>query len=1119
MSYCRGEKMRLGLFQGVTGCKCTPCQATSLGLGGIHNPYGNTSIGYRIGTHSSFKNRMPRNLRNHPALSDLNLDKTSDFTVALIDVVATVEDVLTFYQERIANECFLRTYKERESAIELSKMVGYFPKPGRAATTYLEFTVEEDVVLKKSGEVVINAGTKAQSIPEQGELPQIFETSEEINARSEWNLIRPQLTKKQSLEEALAKGIIYFSGIENQIKLGDGLLVIDGGIYTFLTVNETIIRPEYQYTEVHVSSVRIHPPPKDYTFSGDMSEGTGEQPTGPDTETAILVPELEPFIITETQVASAAKMTGMTLQEYALSNNDKAGKAAVEGDSKNEIYVFRVKGKIFGHNAPPFEKWTYVPGSLSPWQLECDMDRESPCSPLYFGSNAWEGETTAPPIKLNSYPDSDTSVTPIMEQFKKSVFFSSAKGPHFYMDRVYAEVSQGQFVLLKQYDKEELDNIYQLHRIVEVFERTISDFGITSEVIGLKIFPATTDDEESAYIEFDKFRKRECSVYTGNVRLMLARIPKDPVKESLKMNATTIKLDKMVTGLDGRVVSISGEIIEQAENGQAKQATNIEKAEFRTVARTEIIYDHLDHPDIGYTIIHLDDGLSHEYRLDTVRINANIVSATHGETVEESIGSGRISHSVLRYELSKYPLTYVPAPGPTGVANTLEIKINDDLWRQSMSLHDVDANDVLNSYVLRTDDTGRTSILTDGKRQLTNAGIENINAKYRVGLGLSGMLKANQITIPIDQPLGVKGVTNPLPPTGGVEPEGPDSIRSNIPSKLLAMDRIVSLRDFENFANSIVGISKALATRIISKNRELVHVSIVPTNINDDVNKIINDLIESIQIVRDPNIDFRIQSFREKRFNIKAKIKVSKGKDFENVRPSILHQLRENYSIQTRDLAQGIHSSEIIGFINDLEGVVAVDLDLFYTPYKKELLAFRIIGDIEVPVLDLNDLLKLNLSAIEELITSFEHKNTNSNEFPFNLVGGPKQLLNNINDIKVREDEQEGIVLFIELFGNVPPGWAQQYLEGIYGEGTRLRFSIEIYPDALDRYVLKVKYHVLSSHPENKVIHTYPPYNSWFITLKQRCRFLRARVATLGRPAELLVMNPDEDGIVLEEMK
>jgi len=1101
---------------------------------------------------------MLRNLRNYPALSDLNTSKTDDFTIALIDAVATVGDVLTFYQERIANECFLRTYRERKSAVELSNMVGYHPQPGKASSTYLEFTVEEDIVSKKSGEVVISLGTKAQSIPEQGELPQIFETSETIMAKSEWNSMRPKLTRKQNFKSAIKKRILYFSGIEIRISEGNGLLVSLEGEYFFMIIKEVKINTDYQYTECRISAIndaddiRINIlTTKSPHVPSELGEAVGAG-RGPERPAANLHPrEAGPSVLNEMQFTELANSMGLHIEDVVERNNARARAIELEVDTANDIFIFRVKAKIFGHNAP---KWAQLPrenGKPIGFAF-CDWDSNEEgglkCARLSYGSAGWPPYAYPPPppsreeemaIPLPYDVDDPTHPNP-------NLFFSAAKGPHFYLDRNYPNVFKNQFVVLKQFDRiDEVSNrSYQIHRIDEVFDSTLSDFTLTSEVLGLRVFPATEyENEEEAYKIFRKFKKRDCSVYAASEQLGLARVPLDPIEGSLKLGEKEITIDRIVTGLrDNHLISIAGETITSTEDG-GKDTTHTENAEIKTVKRTEIVRDP-DHPDVKYTKIYLEDGLSNEYKLDTVRINANVVPATHGETIEELIGSGKVSHSILRYELSKYPLTYVTSTGPTDVANTLEIRINDVLWHQSTSLYDVDADTTLNSYVLRTDDTGKTSILIDGKLQLTNAGIENINAKYRVGLGLSGMLKANQITIPVDQPLGVRSVTNPLPPTRGIEEEGRDSIRSNIPKRLLTMDRIISLRDFENFARSnFVSISKALATRIVSKNRELVHLSIVLSNINDDVQEIISDLMSSINTLKDPSINFKIQSFREKRFNIKAKIKVRKHEDFENIKSYILQQLKEKYSIQTRDLAQSLYSSEVIGFIQSLEGVKAVDLDLLYIPYRKENFNLSISEDIEAPVLDLNDILNLNLRAIEELLTSSENNITGPREFPFNLTAiGPERLLNNINDVRVRSSEQEGMVKSIELYYDVQESVCSNcgfFLYHRFGRrGMRLRFTVEIsYRSALNGYLVTVNYHVLSPPPADKVIHTYSYYKSWIVTLKQRCKFLKARVARnppstndmIGFdtpdkeetiPAELLVINSDEDGgIIIEEMK
>ena len=50
-----------------------------------------------------------------------------------------------------------------------------------------------------------------QSVPGQNELPQTFETSADLLARAEWNVLRPRLLRPQSL--AINDGKLYLLAI------------------------------------------------------------------------------------------------------------------------------------------------------------------------------------------------------------------------------------------------------------------------------------------------------------------------------------------------------------------------------------------------------------------------------------------------------------------------------------------------------------------------------------------------------------------------------------------------------------------------------------------------------------------------------------------------------------------------------------------------------------------------------------------------------------------------------------------------------------------------------------------------------------------------------------------
>jgi len=94
------------------------------------NRPGLDALTYRVGTHATFLETMKAGLadfklevprgevgaqsiaRINP-LSKLATRDSDDPAIALLDAWATVGDVLTFYQERIANEGYLRTATER----------------------------------------------------------------------------------------------------------------------------------------------------------------------------------------------------------------------------------------------------------------------------------------------------------------------------------------------------------------------------------------------------------------------------------------------------------------------------------------------------------------------------------------------------------------------------------------------------------------------------------------------------------------------------------------------------------------------------------------------------------------------------------------------------------------------------------------------------------------------------------------------------------------------------------------------------------------------------------------------------------------------------------------------
>ena len=111
----------------------------------LSNRPGLSEVRYRVGTHGDFLTSALAALSDpqFAALRSLTTRDSDDFTIALLDGWATLADVLTFYQERIANELWLRTATERDSILRLAQLIGYRLKAGVAAETPLSFLLDE----------------------------------------------------------------------------------------------------------------------------------------------------------------------------------------------------------------------------------------------------------------------------------------------------------------------------------------------------------------------------------------------------------------------------------------------------------------------------------------------------------------------------------------------------------------------------------------------------------------------------------------------------------------------------------------------------------------------------------------------------------------------------------------------------------------------------------------------------------------------------------------------------------------------------------------------------------------------------------------------------------------
>ncbi|MFJ3880194.1 putative baseplate assembly protein [Streptomyces sp. NPDC090077] len=167
---------------------------------------------------------MLERLASRPELARLTARTADDPAVALLDCWAVVADVLTFYGERHAQEGYLATAVEPESLLLLGRLVGHRPRPALGSGAYLAYT------LAPGARAVVPAGSQARSVPAQGQLPQAFETSEDLPADALWNTLAVRTTAPPRLEARTADltGRLTFTGSALGIRPGDRLLLLFG---------------------------------------------------------------------------------------------------------------------------------------------------------------------------------------------------------------------------------------------------------------------------------------------------------------------------------------------------------------------------------------------------------------------------------------------------------------------------------------------------------------------------------------------------------------------------------------------------------------------------------------------------------------------------------------------------------------------------------------------------------------------------------------------------------------------------------------------------------------------------------------------------------------------------
>ncbi|RUT02476.1 hypothetical protein DSM106972_059540 [Dulcicalothrix desertica PCC 7102] len=1024
-------------------CGCCEGVEAITPISTVNRP-GLNALMYRVGTHSTFLETMKAGVSNskYPALAKLKTRNANDSSIAFLDAWATVADVLTFYQERIANEGYLRTATERRSVLELARLVGYSLRPGVAATVYPAFTME----IGYNKDTQIPVGTRIQSLPASGEMPQFFEIAETIEGRTEWNNLQPRLTRPHYIELSNAKDIdkLYFQGITTNLKPNDPLLFIFSNIQG-MQIFRHVKKVEPQAIE-NRTKVELQTEPETITTDDKInlssSNPSREKQQCPfdklgTADEGLLNNLLKPASIPP---ANASRL-GLSLKDTYKCESDIAPQLlkTLKPQLKDTLYTawqntpvtnksslqstqaLRVKAAPFGANSPlkpvydergrilGYEEWAIAPiiklainvlinNSDNVFALATvSVQQKTGNQSLFINRQAMiRGEQINAPglsvvptlltdgseefpqdvgVRLQIITPVEHTVTITQQEVGWGVqiatdpqhIITSGQTLRYTSDdgrkitisntrgiRENEQVSVSEELTIPLSDTEKrilpLDAQYdqilprswvviqrpnsQIITQVEKIETiTKADYGISAKVTQLTLQDRWLEDND---LTLDVIR--QTTVYAQSEELKLAFEVINPIEEPVK--GSEVELSQLYEGLQpGRWLIVSGERADLGETTGVKASELVMLLGVKQRAVTKFKDIEQERPgDITHTFIQLKNSLSYEYKRDTVTIYGNVVKATHGETRTEALGSGDGSKAFQEFSLRQSPLTYVAAPIPAGAKSTLEVRVNDILWHEKDSLAGLKPTE--RAYITKTGDDSKTTVIfgngENGARLPT--GVENIRAVYRSGIGKVGNVKAEQISLLASRPLGLRSVINPLPATGGADRESRDQARKNAPLAVMALDRLVSVQDYADFARTFAGIAKAGAMLLSDGRRRLVHLTIagvddIPIDKQSDLYR---NLYQALRLYGASDQPIQLELRELMVIIISAKVKILPDYQWEAVEPQIRQTLLDTFSFEQRELGQDITLSEVISTIQKVAGVDFVDLDILDTVSETE---------------------------------------------------------------------------------------------------------------------------------------------------------------------------------------
>ena len=210
-------------------------------------------------------------------------------------------------------------------------------------------------------------------------------------------------------------------------------------------------------------------------------------------------------------------------------------------------------------------------------------------------------------------------------------------------------------------------------------------------------------------------------------------------------------------------------------------------------------------------------------------------------------------------------------------------------------------------------------------------------AAYRIGNGTAGNVGTDSITNFVGDPR-ISSCTNPLPATGGTDPETNDQIRRRAPQAFLTQERAVTMTDYQHVTETNSLVDQAVATLRWTGSWYTVFIAVEPEgggNLTPTLQKVLKQNVERYRLAGQ---DLEIDSPQYLSLQIELDVCVDPGYFQKDVQQGLLQVLGSGVMANGQKglfypdnftFGQTVYLSPIYAAARSVAGVVSVIATIF----------------------------------------------------------------------------------------------------------------------------------------------------------------------------------------------